>query len=347
MTQPLISVVVPAYNVAPYIRECIESLAGTASPDFELLVIDDGSTDGTGALLDELRATRPWLQVLHIDNVGVTAARSLGLSRSRGEYIWFVDADDVAHPAAPERIRSAVLANRPDILQFDFQRSYPDGSLRPSQGKCSLPPGRIFAAREIALPALFEDQLFYLWQRVFRRSLFADDDLPNPELRCFVDMVHTPLLYTRAASFLFLDEVLLTYRHREGSIVHSIGVRSVLGKWQAAVLCRKILTAAGDYERCSRPFAGFVGHVFLSTSRDCVRRVDDAEPAALLGHVRRELAQMAGPAGWRFIRHSMSALKPGQVLTFLQYYLLPVKSLVALKRRPRSAAASPECAVGT
>jgi glycosyltransferase involved in cell wall biosynthesis len=341
MAQPLISVVVPAYNVAPYIRECIESLAGVATADFELLVIDDGSTDGTGELLDELRATRPWLQVLHIDNVGVTAARSLGLSRSRGEYIWFVDADDVVHPAAAERIRSAVLVHRPDILQFDFERRFPDGSLRRSQRQCSLPPGRILAARQVALPALFDDELFYLWQRVFHRSLFPDDGLPHPELRCFVDIVHTPLLYTRAESFLFMDERLLTYRQREGSLAHSISAHSVLSKWQAAVLCRRILTEAGDYERCSQTFAGFIGRVFLSTSRDCVKRVRDAEPVALLDGVRREFAQMVGAAGWRFVWQSMSGLKPGQVLNFLQYYLLPAKSLTALKRRPVSATASP------
>lgn len=340
MAQPLISVVVPAYNVAPYIRECVESLAGAATPDFELLVIDDGSTDGTAGLLDDLCATRPWLQVLHIDNGGVTAARSLGLSRAHGEYVWFVDADDCVHPAALERIRDALLAHRPDILQFDFERRYPDGSRRPSQRKCSLPPGRIFAARLVALPALFNDRLFYLWQRVFRRSLFIDDGLQHPELRYFEDIVNTPFLYARAESFLFLDESLLTYRQREGSIVHSISARSVLSMWQAAALCRRLLVQAGAFARCGRPFAGFIGHVFLSTSRDCVKRVNDAEPAALLLRVRREFAQMSGTAGWRFVGQSMSALKPGQILNFLQYYLLPVKSLAALKRRPVSATAS-------
>lgn len=340
MAQPLISVVVPAYNVAPYIRECIESLAGVATADFELLVIDDGSTDGTGELLDELRATRPWLQVLHTDNGGVTAARSLGLSRSRGEYVWFVDADDCVHPDALQRIRSALLAHRPDILQFDFERRFPDGSRHRSQRKSSLPPGRIFAARMVALPALFDDRLFYLWQRVFHRSLFIDDSLQHPELRYFEDIVNTPFLYARAESFLFLDEPLLTYRQREGSIVHSISARSVLAMWQAAVLCRRLLVEAGAFTRCSQPFAGFIGHVFLSTSRDCVKRVRDADPAVLLDSVRREFAQMAGGAGWRYVRQSMSALRPGQILNFLQYYLLPVKSLAALKRRTESATAS-------
>lgn len=340
MKQPLLSVVVPAYNVAPYIRECIESLAGTATPDFELLVIDDGSTDGTGELLDELRATRPWLQVLHIENGGGSAARSLGLSLARGEYVWFVDADDCVQPAALERIRSALMADRPDILQFDFERRFPDGSARRSQRKCSLPPGRLFAARTDALPALFDDRLFYLWLRVFRRSLFIDGSLQHPEHRYFEDIINTPFLYARAESFLFLDEPLLIYRQREGSMVHSISAHSVLSMWQAAVLCRRLLVEAGVFAACSQTFAGFIGHVFLSTSRDCVKRVHDAEPAALLGRVRREVAQMAGAAGWRFVRQSMSALKPGQVLNFLQYYLLPAKSLALLKRRTASAAAS-------
>ena len=89
-----ISVIVPCFNAERYLRVCLESLKAQRTPQIEMIFIDDGSTDATGAILDAFARTEPRAQVLHIQNSGVSAARNRGISLATGRYIAFVDADD-------------------------------------------------------------------------------------------------------------------------------------------------------------------------------------------------------------------------------------------------------------
>lgn len=92
--KPLISVIVPVYNVGPYLDPCVDSLLGQTYQHIEVLLIDDGSTDGSGAVCDGYAARDPRVRVIHQQNQGVSAARNAGLDAATGAYIAFVDADD-------------------------------------------------------------------------------------------------------------------------------------------------------------------------------------------------------------------------------------------------------------
>lgn len=92
---PSVSVVVPVYNVAPYLRDCVGSLLAQRFTDFEVLLVDDGSTDGSGAICDELAQKDPRMVVLHKENGGACSARNRGIENARGEFLVFVDADDL------------------------------------------------------------------------------------------------------------------------------------------------------------------------------------------------------------------------------------------------------------
>lgn len=91
---PKISVIVPVYNTEKYLHRCVDSILAQTYTDFELLLIDDGSTDGSGAICDELAQKDSRVRVFHQENGGVTSARKLGVKKSRGDYIYFVDSDD-------------------------------------------------------------------------------------------------------------------------------------------------------------------------------------------------------------------------------------------------------------
>lgn len=91
---PFISVIVPVYNVERYVRACLDSILAQTFTDFELIVINDGSTDGSGAICDAVAAKDDRVTVIHKENGGQSAARNLGLDRARGEWITFVDSDD-------------------------------------------------------------------------------------------------------------------------------------------------------------------------------------------------------------------------------------------------------------
>ncbi len=92
---PSVSVIIPVYNVAPYLRDCVGSLQAQRFTDFEVLLVDDGSTDGSGAICDELAQKDPRVVVLHQENGGVCSARNCGIDNARGEYLVFVDSDDL------------------------------------------------------------------------------------------------------------------------------------------------------------------------------------------------------------------------------------------------------------
>lgn len=94
MTSPVISVIVPVYNTEKYLRRCIDSVLSQTYKDFELLLIDDGSTDSSGAICDEYAAKDARVRVFHKENGGVSSARNLGLDNAKGEWVTFVDSDD-------------------------------------------------------------------------------------------------------------------------------------------------------------------------------------------------------------------------------------------------------------
>ena len=93
-TQKLVSIVVPVYNVEKYLREAVDSVCAQTYPEWELLLVDDGSTDQSGAICDEYAQTDERIRVFHTDNRGVSCARNLGIENAKGHWIAFLDSDD-------------------------------------------------------------------------------------------------------------------------------------------------------------------------------------------------------------------------------------------------------------
>lgn len=114
-----ISVIVPVYNAMPWLEECLDSLfcQELSAQEYEVICINDGSTDGSGDLLCTYRERHPNLLVISQPNSGVVAARNAGIARASGEYIWFVDADDRVAPNALSRLCDG-LDDRVELLQF-------------------------------------------------------------------------------------------------------------------------------------------------------------------------------------------------------------------------------------
>lgn len=114
------SIVVPAYNTAPYFPRCLDSLLSQSFGDLELIIVDDGSTDGTGHIADKYAAADDRVQVIHTENSGVSKARNVGICQATGEYILFVDSDDTLVPGALERIHQE-LSGGYDALKWGIR----------------------------------------------------------------------------------------------------------------------------------------------------------------------------------------------------------------------------------
>ena len=118
---PLISIVIPVYNIAPYLQVCLDSISNQAFGDWECICIDDGSTDGSGNILDEYMKKDSRFHVSYQPNAGVSAARNLGISKAMGQYLWFVDGDDRVMPNALNVLSTALAALQyPDILTLGW-----------------------------------------------------------------------------------------------------------------------------------------------------------------------------------------------------------------------------------
>ena len=105
---PLVSIIVPVYNVKPYLNRCVDSLLGQSYQNMELLLVDDGSTDGSETLCDEYAAQDARVRVLHKKNGGLSDARNAGVDAAKGEYLSFVDGDDWVSPYYIENLYRAL-----------------------------------------------------------------------------------------------------------------------------------------------------------------------------------------------------------------------------------------------
>lgn len=116
-----VSIVMPVYNAACFLRRCLDSVAAQTFRDFRVIAVDDGSTDGSGEILDRYEASFP-LTRIHQENRGVSAARNRALVEADGEYVMFLDADDVIHPQLLERAVSALEQSDSDYALFDYRK---------------------------------------------------------------------------------------------------------------------------------------------------------------------------------------------------------------------------------
>lgn len=112
---PLISIIVPVYQVKEYLNECVESLTAQTYTNLEILLVDDGSTDGSGEICDQYAAGNDRVRVVHQENRGLSAARNAGLDYAKGEYIAFVDSDDVVLPNFIETLYELLIKYQADI----------------------------------------------------------------------------------------------------------------------------------------------------------------------------------------------------------------------------------------
>ena len=169
---PLFSIIIPVYNVQNYLSACVKSVVEQPGPrDWECILVDDGSTDQSGAMCDALAAELPDLKVIHRENGGLAAARNTGLKAATGDWLLFLDSDDAMAPGLLAQLRGA-LAAHPDCDWFIGRHLewQPDGTLTPHDG-LHLVPGP-FASSDYAarLKALYTAGHWSVWKYCIRRS---------------------------------------------------------------------------------------------------------------------------------------------------------------------------------
>lgn len=172
----MISVIVPVYNVQKYIRRCLDCLAEQTLKDIEILLIDDGSTDGSGDICDEYVEKFKNFKVYHKENGGVSTARNLGIEMASGDYIAFVDADDCVDLDFCEILLNALMQTDSDIAACSLVNEY-GGKYVINKSWRSIPEYIVFDGTKNILESVTSSENSiegYIWNKVWKRSLIGN-----------------------------------------------------------------------------------------------------------------------------------------------------------------------------
>ncbi len=217
---PSFSVIVPVYNVEGFVAECLDSILAQTFSDFEILAIDDGSTDGSSAILDRYAARDARIRIIRQPNAGLSSARNTGVSVAEGLYCLFVDSDDVIHPQLLEICHHFLHSHQADLVSFNYQ------SIEPHAG---LPHKRY--KLDTLRYHLSHDPLPLLTQRHRNRiPLMTQNSCYRTELAqkhpfivgiLYEDYPHTTCLMRDVKTAVTLQQKLYGYTSRPGSIMNS------------------------------------------------------------------------------------------------------------------------------
>ncbi len=251
--EPLVSVIVPVYNVAAYVEECVRSITAQTYRNLEIILVDDGSTDGSGALCDELAKEDSRIRVLHTPNGGVARTRNVGVSAARGALLTFVDGDDALLPDCIERLAALQRETGAELTATDFYRDEKTLGNKKTERYALLSPS------DVVLEMLNEKFTVSPWGKLYKRSLF--DGIVFPDGFIYEDYFAIPRVAAKANKVAYLDAYLYYYRPNGQSIT---GVAFNPNRMQFFEIAKRM------EEYVEKEFPAFTGAVKMRHTRYAV-----------------------------------------------------------------------------
>ena len=215
----LISVVVPAYNIADYVERGVNSVRNQTYRNLEIIVVNDGSTDNTGALCDRIASEDERVQVIHKENSGPAEARNVGIARAKGSYIGFVDGDDWIDPDMYEKMLSALKEQHADIAICRYRHVYKSHTEDESVDRAIL-----FEGQEALQYYVQETEEYAIqnaaWNKLYKREVLAN--ITFPVGKWYEDIMFATMALSHANRCIYLDTACYNYIiDREGSIMNT------------------------------------------------------------------------------------------------------------------------------
>ncbi len=214
----LLTVVIPLYNNVLFLKECVDSLyrQGIDENEFEVIIVDDGSTDGGGAIADSIASEHYNIKVLHQANQGTGMARNAGMNVARGKYIHFVDADDFVLDGSYRHIIDNLMPHDTDIIAIDMVK---DGAFGES-----MVAGTIDYVGNIRGYIEKNYMKVMVWIKLFKRSFIEDNGLKFPAISYGEDTAFTWDALRHDATLLVSSDKIYSYRSNPQSMEHSRNV---------------------------------------------------------------------------------------------------------------------------
>ena len=212
-----VSVVIPVYNVEIYIRDCVESVVKQTYSNLEIILVDDGSTDRSGEICDELQGTDQRICVIHKANGGLSDARNAGIDVATGKYITFIDSDDFVAVNYVEYLLGLIEEYNADISVCEYKETF---SRNNEEHKIETDEKKIFDGKEGTLDLLYQKNFTSsACAKMYKIELFSEVRFPKGKLHEDVAIMY--LLFMNSKRISKGKEVLYFYYQRQGSIVNS------------------------------------------------------------------------------------------------------------------------------
>jgi glycosyltransferase involved in cell wall biosynthesis len=220
-SRPLVSVIVPIYNIENFIDECVKSITHQSYTNLEIILVDDGSTDSSGKIADKYSAKDKRIRVFHKHNGGLSDARNYGLLKAQGSLISFVDGDDFVTSDFIERLVVTLENDSSDIACCSYYKYFNQNKIMTSSkgnGKHHETYTNIDA---IYSSFGFHSPVKVLaWNKIYKKSIFDDNSIRFPKDKINEDNLTIYKLLFFANKISFIDDRLVYYRQRSGSIMH-------------------------------------------------------------------------------------------------------------------------------
>ena len=211
---PLISIIVPAYNVEKYIKACLDSLINQTYSNFEIIVINDGSTDQTEKMLNEYESN-PKIQIFSQKNGGLSAARNQGLKLANGELVCFIDSDDSVKSDYLEKLVAPFFEDSGvDITVCGYQEKFEKSVIN------HVLKSQKITGAQATKDLLIRQQDFDVlaWNKLYRKSLFTDYNIEYPVGQIHEDNLTTYKLFSHAQKVVYISDILYIYQRTHSEI---------------------------------------------------------------------------------------------------------------------------------
>lgn len=233
------SVLIPVYNAERYIERCVEGVLRQQAKEIEIVLVDDGSTDESGAICDRLAGTYPQtVRVIHQNNQGQLAARWNGIRAASGEYCLFLDADDALSDGCFAEMREMLdWHGEPDLLLYSYVYAYPDGSIRYAD---KIADGeRVFTDKTSLYRMFFEGFLLNpVWTKLVRRDVLLRQTIDIDQytvLRCAEDRLFSMEIISQAETVVYCDRCWYRYQITPNSVTRQFSPQSI-GRFNETIL---------------------------------------------------------------------------------------------------------------
>lgn len=280
------SIIVPVYNVEAYLDDCIKSVITQSYTDFELLLIDDGSTDKSGEICDRWAKRDKRIKVLHRENGGASATRNDGIRAASGMYILFLDSDDYwLSETVLQDIADRIQLTRPDVMIYNIRKDFGGTLTAPYFDEKLHMPDNL--SPEAAEAFVFENDLWTAcaWNKVTKAELYEGGKLRFCEGSTAEDVEWCYRLALFAHRFDFLNKNVVGYRQRNNSVTGFVSVRKV--QCLLNNICNCVALSAEANSAKKKKLSGYLAYQYGTLLHNFSILPDSSEKRALFSSVQK------------------------------------------------------------